>query len=244
MRSSSNNTPAMRRKLLVRASVLSMAGPPGFWSAIQNALADGDKPVMRGIQSIQGTVTVNGIDAIVGTLVKVGDRISTSVKQGSSAVVVIGNDAYLLREDTTIVFQASKVSMGVGVMQILASLLIVSGKVLSVFGKRAPDQAITLLARNAVIGIRGTGCYIEVSDRRTYFCLCYGEAAVSGIGMPQPKLLKTTHHETPVWLDDRGGVMTVEKAGFVNHNDDELIMLEKLNGREPPFVSLGLTGRY
>ncbi len=59
---------------------------------------------MRGLQSIQGTVTVNGIAAIVGTLVKVDDRIWTSVRQGSSVVVVIGNDAYLLREDTTIVF--------------------------------------------------------------------------------------------------------------------------------------------
>lgn len=243
MRSSSNNTPAMRRKLLVRASVLSMAGPLGFWSAIQSALADGDKPVMRGIQSIQGTVTVNGIAAIVGTLVKVGDRISTSVKQGSSAVVVIGNDAYLLREDTTIVFQASKVSMGVGVMQILASLLIVSGKVLSVFGKRAPDQAITLLARNAVIGIRGTGCYIEVSDRRTYFCLCYGEAIVDGLGMSTQKI-RTTHHEQPRWIDESGGMMKTEKAMFGNHTDGELILLEKLTGREPPFVALGLTGRY
>ena len=26
----------------------------------------------------------------------------------------------------------------------------------------------------ATAGIRGTGCYIEVEKRRTYFCLCYG----------------------------------------------------------------------
>ena len=74
-------------------------------SMIQDSVANGDTPVMRGIQSIQGTVTVNGMLAKVGTIVKVGDRISTSVKTGSSAVVVIGNDAYLLREDTTIIFQ-------------------------------------------------------------------------------------------------------------------------------------------
>ena len=49
--------------------------------------------------------------------------------------------------------------------------------------------------------------------------------------------------KAPVWLDDSSGIIKVEKAGFVNHND-ELIMLEKLNGREPPFVALGLTGRY
>ena len=94
------------------------------------------------------------------------------------------------------------------------------------------------------VGIRGTGCYLEVQEGRTYFCLCYGQASVNGMGLTEPKLIKTTLHESPVWLDDRGGVMKVEKAGFVNHNDLELIMLEKLNGREPPFVAMGLTGKY
>ena len=96
----------------------------------------------------------------------------------------------------------------------------------------------------ASIGIRGTGCYIEMLEGRTYFCLCYGTAVVSGGGMAQDKIINTRHHESPVWLDDSGSVMKVEDAGFVNHNDDELILLEKLQGREPPFVKLGLTGRY
>lgn len=43
---------------------------------------------------------------------------------------------------------------------------------------------------------------------------------IVSIGMAQPKVLKATHHETPVWLDDRGGAMKVEKAGFVNHNSN------------------------
>ncbi len=243
MRGSSNKTSRMRRTWLVRAGTLSMAGPLGFWGAIQDALANGDKPIMRGIQSIQGTVTVNGVAATVGTLVKVGDRISTSVKKGSSAVVVVGNDAYLLREDTTIIFQASKVSMGVGAVEILESLFVASGKVLSVFAKRAPDRAVTVRALNATIGIRGTGCYIEVSARRTYFCLCYGEATVDGPGM-NTQTIRTSHHEQPLWIDESGGSMKTEKATFGSHSDEELILLEKLTGREPPFVALGLTGRY
>ena len=32
----------------------------------------------------------------------------------------------------------------------------------------------------ATIGIRGTGCYIEAEAKTTYFCLCYGEAAIEG----------------------------------------------------------------
>ena len=237
MKGSTGKHGISRRAWLSQVAALSVV------SIIQETLANGDVPVMRGIQSIQGTVTVNGVMAKVGTIVKVGDRISTSANKGSSAVIVIGNDAYMLREDTTIIFQASKKNMAVGAVEVLESLLISSGKVLSVFAKRPPSQAVVLRARSATIGIRGTGCYVEVYDRRTYFCLCYGEATVDGAGMAT-KTIRTTHHEQPIWLDENNGIMRTEKADFGNHADAELILLEKLTGREPPFVALGLTGRY
>ena len=226
-----------RRVWLSQVAALSVV------SMIQNTLANGDTPVIRGIRSIQGAVTVNGVAAKVGTMVKVGDRISTSANKGSSAVVVIGNDAYLLREDTTIIFQATKKNMAVGAAEVLESLLIASGKVLSVFGKRPPTQPLMLRAQSATIGIRGTGCYVEVYERRTYFCLCYGEATIDSAGM-STQTIRTTHHEQPLWIDESGGTTRVEKAAFGNHADAELILLEKLTGREPPFVALGLTGRY
>jgi hypothetical protein len=226
-----------------RRAWLSQVGALSAASIIQNVLANGDMPVMRGIQSIQGTVTVNGVIAKVGTIVKVGDRISTSVNKGSSAVVVIGNDAYMLREDTTIIFQASKKNTAAGAAEVLESLLIASGKVLSVFGKRSPSQPVMLRAQSATIGIRGTGCYVEVYERRTYFCLCYGEATIDSAGMSTQNI-RTAHHEQPMWLDETSGTMRMEKADFGNHADAELILLEKLTGREPPFVAMGLTGRY
>jgi hypothetical protein len=237
MNSSAEKKGISRRAWLSQVAALSVA------SMIQDTLANGDVPVMRGIQSIQGTVTVNGVTAKVGTMVKVGDRISTSANKGSSAVIVIGNDAYMLREDTTIILQASKKNMAVGAVEVLESLLIASGKVLSVFGKRPPNQPVTLRARSATIGIRGTGCYVEVYDRRTYFCLCYGEATIDGAGMSTQNI-RTIHHERPVWIDENSGTMRMEKAEFGNHADEELILLEKLTGREPPFVAMGLTGRY
>jgi hypothetical protein len=237
MKDSTDKHGISRRAWLSQVAALSVV------SMIQDTLANGDVPVMRGIQSIQGSVTVNGVMAKVGTMVKVGDRISTSVNKGSGAVVVIGNDAYMLREDTTIIFQASKKNMMVGAAEVLESLLISSGKVLSVFGKRPPSQPVTLRARSATIGIRGTGCYLEVQESRTYFCLCYGEASIDAAGMSTQNIC-TTHHEQPLWLNENNGIMRTEKADFGNHVDAELILLEKLTGREPPFVALGLTGRY
>ncbi len=225
-----------RRTTLKQLAALGLLGPAGISGFIQEALAKGDSPVVSGIQSLTGSATINGRDAKVGSAVNPGDKVATG--KDSLAVVVVGKDAYLLRDGTNVTFEQSKSSPGV-----LETVLISTGKVLSVFAKRT-DGGVRVRAANATIGIRGTGCYIEVQEARTYFCLCYGEAAIDGVGMAQSKIIKTTHHESPVWLDDRGGVMKVENAGFVNHNDSELIMLEKLCGREPPFVALGLTGRY
>ena len=225
-----------RRTSLKQLAALGLLGPAGISGLIQDALAKGDAPAISGINSLSGTATVNGQAAKVGTGVKPGDKVATG--KGSVAVVVVGKDAFLLRDSTSVTFEQDRTKPGV-----LQNVLIATGKMLSVFDKRA-EKGVSIRAANATIGIRGTGCYIEIHEGRTYFCLCYGEASIDGAGMAQSKVIKTVHHESPVWLDDRGGVMKVENAGFVNHNDDELIMLEKLGGREPPFVGMGLTGKY
>jgi hypothetical protein len=230
-----NNT--LRRRWLKTAAAIGLLGPAGISGLIQDALAKGDVPTVAGINSLQGTAMVNGKPARIGTPVKPGDRVTTGAN--SFAVIVVGRDAYLLRDNSTIVLEESKSTPGV-----LDKVLILTGKVLSVLDKRPADQRVQYRTPNATIGIRGTGFYIEIHEGRTYFCLCYGTAAIDGAGMTEAKVLTTTHHEQPVWLDDRGGIMKVEKGPFLNHTDDELIMLEKLVGRVPPFVALGLTGRY
>lgn len=230
------STRQSRRNYLKQLTALGLLGPAGISGLIQDALAKGDLPAISGVNTLTGSVTVNGQAAKVGSAVKPGDKVSTG--KGSQAIVVVGKDAYLLRDSTSVIFEQNKQKPGV-----LENVLIATGKVLSVFDKRV-DESVTIKASNATIGIRGTGCYIEIHEGRTYFCLCYGEAVIDGGGIAHSKIIRTTHHESPVWLDERGGVMKVENAGFVNHNDGELIMLEKLAGREPPFVKLGLTGKY
>ncbi len=230
-------TTYLRRRWLKSIAALGLLGPAGISGLIQDALAKGDLPTIAGINSAEGTVSVNGKLAKVGTPVKPGDRVTTGAN--SFAVVVVGKDAYLLRDHSTVVLEESKSNPGA-----LDKVLILTGKVLSVLEKRPPDKRVQFRLPNATIGIRGTGFYIEIHEGRSYFCLCYGEASIDGKGMAEAKIVKTTHHESPLWLDDRGGTMKAEKGPFMNHVDDELIMLEKLTGREPPFVALGLTGKY
>jgi hypothetical protein len=229
------NRIAVSRRDVLRLAALGALSPTAW---ISSALAKGDLPTVQGIHDASGSVTVNARSAQRGVPVKLGDRVATGDK--SQAVVVIGKDAFLLRSNTNVVFEAEPQRTGV-----LAAVVIATGKLLSVYAKRTAGEAgVTLRAPNATIGIRGTGAYVEAHDARSYLCLCYGEAAVGGPAVANPALIKTTHHENPVWIEERGGVLKVEKAPMLEHTDEELILLEKLTGREPPFVAMGLTGRY
>ena len=159
----------------MQLAALGLFGPAGITGLIQEALAKGDVPTVSGINSLSGNVTVNGVLAKSGTVVKAGDKVSTSAN--SMAVVVIGKDGFLLRDGTSVTFEESKSKGGV-----VETVLLTTGKILSVFAQRV-DKGLTIKVPNATVGIRGTGCYLEVQESRTYFCLCYGQASVSGIGL-------------------------------------------------------------
>jgi len=146
---------------------IAAGGAASASTRIGQALAKGDLP--PGINRLEGTATINGRAAHVGTPVNLGDRIATG--RGSQAVIVVGSDAFLVRATTTIEVK--------GTEGILNGLIVASGQVLSVFAKKP----VAIKAASASIGIRGTGAYIEVGPDSVYFCLCYGEALVEGPGM-------------------------------------------------------------
>jgi hypothetical protein len=210
---------ARRRELLRMIGALGASGISGWMS---DALAAGDVP--PSLHRLDGTATVNGKPAKAGTQVALGDRVATG--PGSQAIVVLKGDAFMMRAQTIIEVRGSD--------GVLSDLLVASGKVLSVFSKKP----VTVKAAVATIGIRGTGAYIEVSPQEVYFCLCYGEALVEGPKM-SAKLVKTTHHEQPLLLREDAGILRAEPGPFRNHSDEELILLESLVGREPPFTKDG-----
>jgi len=207
---------------ITRRRLLQMIAAVGATSLIRDALAAGDLP--PGLHRLDGTATVNGKAAKSGDKVNLGDRVATGAN--SQAVLVIKGDAMLMRADTVIEIKGRE--------GLLSELLITSGKVLSVFSKKP----LNIRAATASIGIRGTGAYVEVDSTSVYFCLCYGEAVVEG-----PNLAATTvttkHHEQPLLLTQRGASLVAEPGPMRNHTDAELVMLEALVRREPPFVKDG-----
>lgn len=220
----------LRRTLLKALAAAGMFGPAGISGLIGNALAKGSAPVAPGLHKLRGSVTVNSKPAKEGQLVGPGDTIVTG--PGSEAIYVIGQDAFLQRESSTI-------SFGADVAQNLMRVL--SGKILSVFGKGAR----TVQTSTATIGIRGTGCYIEDEgpgvQSRTYFCLCYGSVELTPTAAPQEReSYSTTHHDKPMYVhNDMKMAKMMVPAGVINHSDDELKLLESLVGRWPPFYGQG-----
>jgi hypothetical protein len=216
-------------KSLAAAGLLTAAERIGL---VRAALAAGARPVPPGLHKLKGMVTVNGRPAREGQLVKPGDTVATG--PGAEALYVIGEDAFLQRESSTVNFGADTANF----------MRVVTGKILSVFGKGQRSIAVS----TATIGIRGTACYIEegggiigpggtATAAPTYFCLCYGEARVTPVAAPQQwKTVITTHHDHPLWIhDDTKMPAMMVSAPVINHTDAELTMLENLVGRWPPF---------
>ena len=182
---------------------------------------------------VTGEVLINGRPARVGAAVKPGDSVATA--RGASAVFVLGRDAFLLRENSDLYTAGDSALAG--------SLRLLTGKLLSVFGRGSRN----IVTSTATLGIRGTGIYIEAEAERTYVCTCYGRVDLQASNMPEAReTVQTTHHDAPRYVYAHGEmpIKMIEPAPVINHTDAELIMLEALVGRKPPFVASGGAYRY
>jgi hypothetical protein len=177
------------------------------------------------LREAQGAVAINGNPAPRGAAVKALDVVTTGA--GGSAVVIMNRDVLLLRPSTELEI------LGKAKSAVLTGLRMLTGGVLAVFGKGKERQ---LLTSTATIGIRGTGVYLEASPEQTYVCTCYGEVVIEDQHRSEKRLVLAGYH-TPniVYAQMKDGAM-MQKAGFANHTDEELIRLEKLVWRKPPFV--------
>ena len=199
--------------MFLRSLSAGVAG--GLTGLISQALAADGPAVRQGVRRINGEISVNGKPAREGAPVRPGDTITTG--RNSDAIYVLGDNAFYQRADSRVDFGKSSAA---------TFLRVVTGGLLSVFG-RGNRQIETAVA---TAGIRGTGCYIEAEQRRTYFCLCYGAVVL------QPKdgrtlRYKTTHHESPLWIANGA----TSPASVVNHTDAEIILLNEFVGRGSPF---------
>jgi hypothetical protein len=175
----------------------------------------------RGIHLIEGKVYVNEIEATINTPILANDRIKTG--KNGRLVFAVGHDAFILRNNTELVLESNGLLVG--------GLRLVTGKLLGVFGKSNHQISTNL----GLLGIRGTGLYAEAEPDLTYFCTCYGETDISSIALPNRVItVKSKHHDAPKYITASG---EIKPAPFINHTDEELMLIESLVGRTTPFAA-------
>lgn len=184
----------------------------------------------KSIYDMRGVVKVNGKAASMDTLI----GSSALVETGASSYLIfaVGKDAFVLRDNSR---------LQLGGQDIIRDMRLLSGKILSVFGKRDNKQGVAIKTVNATIGIRGTGIYVEAEPERSYVCTCYGEAELASISDTKSReIVQTRYHDSPRFiLSGESAGKNIQVAPMLNHTDDELALIEALVGREVPFAIAG-----
>ena len=222
-----------RRQVLIRllsAGLLGLSAPAaqaitfGIFGSRPRKLPEG-----QSIYGVSGQVTVHDKEATLATQIKPGDTIQTA--QNSEIVFVVNTHSMILRSDSKMVIERPA---NAPESLIIGGLRMLSGKLLSV-SRNSPMQIST---STATIGIRGTGFYVEADPERTYFCTCYGATEVQATDDPSSReSITASHHDRPVYVVKDGGAgNNIRNAGFINHTDQELALIETLVGRRTPFV--------
>jgi hypothetical protein len=247
-----------RRLFLVRALAAGLYGAGGLPGVLRAADFFGSTPEKlkpgQNFYRVEGAVKVNGETADPGTRVNADDTVETG--PDSSAIFAVGQDAFLLRADSKLELsgrdkfrqrlasrqqaegaQPAAAETSPQDPQLVKSLRLVTGGVLTVFGRTGHEVSTP----NASIGIRGTGVYFESEPDLSYICTCYGITEIASAVDPGSfENIRSRHHDAPRYvLRDAADGQHIVPAPMKNHSDLELMLLEELVGRAPPFSVSG-----
>jgi hypothetical protein len=211
-----------RRRTLIRAlagglfAAASPAARAQLFGKVPRELPSG-----QSIYDLRGQVSLNGQTAAPGALISAKDTIATG--NGSQIIFVVGKDAFLLRENSTLSLAGDNLAVH--------TMRLMTGALLSVFGK----SEHALIVPTGTVGIRGTGVYAEAQPERSYVCTCYGITEISAAGTLQRETIESRHHDAPRYIAGTGA-NRITPAPVINHTDEELMLIEALVGRTPPFA--------
>jgi len=220
-----------RRKFLVEALTLGVFAGFNVSGLVQPSYAmaalSKKLPPGKSIYKVEGQVKVDGNPATIDTVIRANSLIETG--DDGKIIFAVGTDAFILRDNSSMQLD------GAGLL--VQGMRVLTGKVLSVFGKTERQPLIT--TTTATIGIRGTGIYVESDEEKSYVCTCYGHTRIRSNIDPDVEVdITARYHDEPVYVYPgraTGGNLIV-KAPVINHSDLELDLIEKLVGRRAAFV--------
>lgn len=184
------------------------------------------------IVELVGDATLNGGRLRAQQPIQTGDEIVTG--PGSSLIFVVGSSSFHVRQNSRITVERGATLNAVSVLRMI------TGAVISVWGKGTSRQIIT---PTMTAGIRGTGVYTEIfanQDNRSYFCNCYGTVEMAA---GNDKTVSRSSYHQAFWGEvqpKEGRMLTPAKA--INHTDEELEYLAKLVDQQTAWQILGKKG--
>lgn len=201
------------------------------WTAL-GGFAGAQAQQRGNIVELTGDALVNGQRVSREATIQSGDSIETG--PGSNLLFVIGNAAFQVRQNSRMVVERGLTLHSVSVLRLL------TGAVVSVWGKGTARQIVTPAL---TAGIRGTGVYTEVfpeQGQRSYFCNCYG--VVDMEAGPDEAVSRSEYHQS-FWGDPeaRGGRF-LKPAKAMNHTDEELEFLAQLVNQRTAWQVAGRKG--
>jgi hypothetical protein len=142
----------------------------------------------------------------------------------------------LMRNNSKLVLTPEKTRQTVA-QSVVGNMRLLAGQLLSVFAKRRH----TIETPTVVIGVRGTGVYLEANPEETYLCTCYGIVDLTAASdQTSRETIAATHHDKPRYIAAGGAKgKRIRPAPMINHTDQELMLVEEIVGRTPPFVFPG-----
>jgi hypothetical protein len=225
-----NDEDPYRRLLMeaVASALFSIA--IGSRNAAAQVLGGRPAPLPKGksIYRIEGQVLVDGQPATPDTQIAANSTVQTG--KDSQVIYAVGETAHLQRSESQVTMETKEANS-----MVVSGLRVLTGRILSVF---PTGKAVRMTTRNASIGIRGTGVYMESDPAQTYFCTCYGTADIASTSDPTSReTVISRHHNRPLYIltGEQPG-QNIRLAPFIDHTDQELMLIEALVGRTPPFV--------
>ncbi|MEY3125037.1 MAG: hypothetical protein RLZZ573_1557 [Pseudomonadota bacterium] len=184
------------------------------------------------IVELLGDATVNGARLLQQQAIQTGDQITTGPQ--SSLIFVIGNSAFHVRQSSSLTVERG------ATLNAVSLLRMITGAVVSVWGKGTSRQIIT---PTLTAGIRGTGVYTEIfanQDGRSYFCNCYGTVDMRA---GQDQAVSVSDYHQAFWgeVNPKGG-RSLTPATAINHTDEELEYLARLTNQRTAWQVLGKKG--
>lgn len=183
-------------------------------------------PPDQSIYSISGRVLVNGKEADVHTRIRATDTISTAAD--GRLICAVDATAMLVRSDSRVIMTAQD-----GDASAVGRIQVERGKALltTAAGSTRLDTSTARLT------LGSGGAYVEADPDQTYFCKCYGVASITAANDPaSQEQVVSVHHSAPRYiLASADSGRAIRPAPFIDHTDQELMLIEALVGRTPPF---------